>query len=226
MQNQLRTVNAATGATTVRNSFVFSGGAWNPGTFVSDASGNVYAQSFDRTVYTFNALTGQVVHDVMGDTSMGQLRLSSSGQLIGIGYDPGSMRNEVRVMNPITGATTLLNSFTFTSGAYRPFTVSIDLTGNRLYAMASDAALHAFDLTTGASLPTVPADTTMDTLASDGAGGLIGISYNDALTQFEIRTLNALTGATAVLNTFEFDSGGYRPSSFLVDPALNPILVT
>jgi outer membrane protein assembly factor BamB len=165
-QNQIRAVDPLTGATTLLNSFTFSSNSWNPETFSADSQlGRIYTQSGDQAVYTFNAYNGQILHTAVADTAMGAMDIGLAGNLIGISYNPVSMENEVRVLNPSTGKTTLLNTANVSSGGYFAGTLVVAPALNRFYVQSGDATLYTFDLTTGQILNSKLADTQMQELA-------------------------------------------------------------
>jgi len=221
-QNQIRVVHPLTGSTTLLNSFAFSSGGWNSETFaVNSQSGRLYAQSGDQTIYTFDASNGQILSGAVANSAMSAMDIGISGNLIGISYDSVSMENEIRVLNPSTGNTTLLNSFTFSSGGFFPGTFAVAPSLNRFYVQSGDATVYTFDLTTGQILHTRLADTSMQALSYWKAGELIGIDYNGSTMQNEVRILDPATGTTTLLNTFTFSSGGWIDTTFTVDSSGN-----
>ena len=221
-QNQIRSVDPLTGATTLLNSFSFSSNSWNPETFSANAQlGRLYAQSGDQTVYTFGAYSGQILNSVVADTGMGAMNIGLSGNLIGISYNPVSMENEVRSLNPLTGNTVLLNTVNFSGGGYSGGTLAVAPTLNRFYIQSGDDTVYTFDLTTGQILNTKVADTSMQVLTYLGPGDLIGIDYNPQTMQNEVRIVNPATGATTLLNSLVFSSGGWYGDTFTIDAASN-----
>lgn len=218
-QNQIRRVNPLTGSTVLLNSFSFSSGGWNAETFsIDQASGRIYAQSGDQTLYTFGAYSGQILNNVVADTSLGAMDVGLSGNLVGISYNLTSMENEVRSANPATGTMTLLNSFNFSGGGYLPGTFATVPALNRFYVLSGDNTIYTFDLTTGQVLHTSP-NASMESLAYWKAGELIGIAYDPQSMQNEVRILDPNTGATTLLNSFTFSSGGWIDTTFTVDQA-------
>ena len=63
------------------------------------------------------------------------LRAEPNGTLIGIGYNSSIGQNFIAKLDPVTGAVTTLNSFTFDSGAWIP--TSLTISGDDLYAISS-----------------------------------------------------------------------------------------
>jgi len=188
---------------------------------VNSQSGRLYAQSGDQTIYTFDASNGQILSGAVANSAMSAMDIGISGNLIGISYDSVSMENEIRVLNPSTGNTTLLNSFTFSSGGFFPGTFAVAPSLNRFYVQSGDATVYTFDLTTGQILHTRLADTSMQALSYWKAGELIGIDYNGSTMQNEVRILDPATGTTTLLNTFTFSSGGWIDTTFTVDSSGN-----
>jgi len=187
MQNQIRTLDPASGITRLLNTFTFSSGGWYPGTFTLDPdSDRFYVQAGDGTLYTFDLKTGQILTTQMADTLMQTLAVKKlrtgekskrdgwrkpiagedRGLLIGISYNPGLMQNQIRTLDPASGITRLLNTFTFSSGGWYPGTFTLDPDSDRFYVQAGDGTLYTFDLRTGQILTTQMADTLMQTLAA------------------------------------------------------------
>jgi WD40 repeat protein len=217
-QNQVRLVNPVTGSTTLLNTFTFSSGGWNGETFsVNSQSALLYAQSGDQTVYTFDAKSGHILNSVVADTGMSAMDIGLGSNLIGISYDPVSMENEIRAVDPSTGHTTLLNTFAFSSGGFFPGTLASVPSLNRFYVQSGDGTVYTFDLTTGQILNARLADTTMQALSYWKAGELIGIDYNPGTMQNEVRILDPSTGTTTLLSSLAFSSGGWIDTTFAVD---------
>ena len=128
---------------------------------------------------------------------------------VGVGYNSTTNKNEIVSINPSTGATSVLNSFTFDSGGY--FGIVPGQQGN-FYALSSALTLYDFNATTGQILSTTPISyPSLQTIVSLPSG-LKGIGYNASTNKNEIVSINAKTGAISVLNSFSFDSAGYNGS--------------
>ena len=84
--------------------------------------------------------------------------VSSFGYILGIGFNGTTMQNEVRRVDPVTGVSTLLNSFMFSSGSWTAQIV-VDEAANRFYAESGDHKLYQFDVATGAILSITTLDT-------------------------------------------------------------------
>jgi hypothetical protein len=76
---------------------------------------------------------------------------------IGISYNTETMQNEVRTIDPTTGASSLLNSLVFDNGGWTGH-ISVDVGSNSFYTISGGNRLYKFDLTTGAILATVSPD--------------------------------------------------------------------
>jgi hypothetical protein len=220
-QNEIRTVNPLNGQTKLLNSFTFDSGGWVSETLVvNSAVGRFYAESSAPTLYTFDLASGQISSTVALDTLMEAMALDTHGRLIGIDYNSVTSQNEIRTVNPLNGQTKLLNSFTFDSGGWVSETLVVNSAVGKFFAESSAPTLYTFDLASGQISSTVALDTLMEALALDTHGRLIGIDFNSATSQNEIRTVNPLSGQTKLLNSFTFDSGGWVSETLVVNSAV------
>ena len=67
--------------------------------------------------------------------------------LVGISYNDSTGQNEIHQIDPNTGTSILILSFSFDSGAYSAF--CIDSQTNTAFAVSSARTLYQFDLNTG-----------------------------------------------------------------------------
>ena len=210
-----------TGTTVLLNSFDFSSGFWSPGTVGSDPSVGIdYALSSDYTLYTFNASSGSILTAASLDTYMQAINSPSSGQFVGIDYNGSTLHNKLRSINPVTGTTTWLNSFDFSSGGWYPDTFRSDPSAGIVYAISADNTLYAFNASSGiiGSMVNLNTLTPIVTIDRASSGQLIGIGYNSMTSQWEFRRIDPLTGATTLLNSFNFSPGVYT-YTFRSDPS-------
>jgi hypothetical protein len=150
--NEFRSINATAGTTAVLNSFDFSSGSWNPGTFLSDPSaGTAYAVSGDNNIYTFSISSGAILSARALDASVSALGIGLNGELVGLSTS-GSPRQFLSI-NPVNGATTVLN----TSNLPSVTDFDTNPAAGTAYAL-SDKTLYTFDLSSGAVLTTVTLD--------------------------------------------------------------------
>jgi hypothetical protein len=209
-QNEIRSIDTATGQTTLLNSFTFDSGTWVEGTVVSNPSaGKLYVESGAQTLYTFDLASGEILSTAPLQMFMQALIVDRQDRLIGIDYSSNTRHNEIRLVNPNNGNAVLLNSFSFDSGTWVEGTVVSNPSAGKLYVESGAQTLYTFDLASGQILSTVPLDTSLQALAVDAYGLLIGIDYLSATGQNELRRVDPTTGKTRVLNTFAFDSGGW-----------------
>lgn len=137
----------------------------------------------------------------------------ANAQLSGLVYNSGTGNWEYRALNPISGATTLLNAFAMPDGFDSFLT---DPSGGSAYVQ-SGSTLYGLNLASGAILNTP----TLDTMIAGygvGNGGLVGLDYNSGTGNWEYRDINPVTGGTTLLNSFTLPDG-YESSSFLTDPS-------
>jgi probable HAF family extracellular repeat protein len=73
--------------------------------------------------------------------------------LLGIGYNSTTRQNYLASIDPATGATTVLNSFVFSSGGW--LAPSLTAANGNVYALSSDSHLYDFDATTGAIISVI-----------------------------------------------------------------------
>ena len=126
---------------------------------------------------------------------------SLNAGMVGITYNEATMHNEVRGIDVTSGATLLLQSFDFNTGAWQPPIVA-DPSGDRFYAQSSDGMLYTFDALTGQTLSTAPLDTYMQSFVAM-TSGIVGITYNEATRHNEVHQLDPTSGATTLLQSFD-----------------------
>src|SRR5690349_18902929 len=79
-QNEIRTLDPASGLTTLLNTISFGG--FNSATFALDvANGRFYEQAGDGNLYRFDLATGNLISITPADTTMGALAVRSDGSL-------------------------------------------------------------------------------------------------------------------------------------------------
>jgi len=223
-KNEVRTMDAVTGNTVLLNSFTPSSPTWAPNTLSVDLrTSHLYAESPDQILYTFELTTGRMLNRIFIGMTMEAMRARQDDLLIGIDFDTVKNQYEVRTVHSTTGTTDLLNSFTFRSGGWAPGTFCLNVGANRFYAQAVDRTLYTFDLTTGRILALIPTEVNIQVLAARADGLLIGIARNLVTLDYEIRSMNPVTGATVLLNTFNFSSNGWNLSTFTLDRPNNRI---
>ena len=149
-QYELRQINPNTGASTLIASLAFDTQDWSQSSFCADReSGSVYAESTAGTLYTINFTTGAMAKTSL-DRTFQALRTGTGGSLAGIFHNTSTARNELRQIDPTTGASTLVASFSFDSAFWPTDTFGLDSAGNSAYAVSSNGTLYSLDLTTGA----------------------------------------------------------------------------
>ena len=207
------TLNPVSGATTLLNSFALPDG-YAGGSFLTDPStGSAYLQS-GNSLYDLNLASGAVLNVATLDTVIVGYGLGNGG-LVSLDFNSGTGNWEYRNLNPVTGVTTLLNTFTlpdgFASGSFLtdPSTGSAYLqSGNNLYNL---------NLASGAIMNISTPDTMIAAYAF-GNGGLVSLDFNSGTGNWEYRDLNPVTGVTTLLNAFPLPDG-YLSSSLLADPS-------
>ena len=140
--------------------------------------------------------------------------------LFGISYNSTTEKNEARMIDPVTGSSSLLKSFVFSSG-WNPESLVVDVSANRFYAASGDNKLYTFDLSTGAILATPELDTHFQQIEIGKNGGLLGVSYNDTTEKNEARRIDPVAGSSSLLKSFVFSSGTWLPGSLVVDVSAN-----
>lgn len=141
----------------------------------------------------------------------------SMANLIGLAYNSSTAQNEIRSVDPQSGSTTLLNSFTFSSGSSRAATFISDPLFGRAYVVSGDDKLYSFSLSSGALLAMPQIDTSFTAIDRAGNGQLVGINFSGSQAQF--RSINPATGTTTLLNTFTF-ANGFSLGTFVADPSV------
>ena len=206
-----RALNPISGATTLLNAFAMPDGF---DSFLTDPSGgSAYVQS-GSTLYDLNLASGAILNTPTLDTMIAGYGVGNGG-LVGLDYNSGTGNWEYRDINPVTGGTTLLNSFTLPDG-YESSSFLTDPATSSAY-LQSGSTLYDLNLASGAILNTP----TLDTMIAGygvGNGGLVGLDYNSGTGNWEYRDINPVTGGTTLLNSFTLPDG-YESSSFLTDPS-------
>jgi hypothetical protein len=202
--NQVVSINGTSGAATVLNTFTFSGGGYFGG-LTPGKSDNFYALSSNDTLYDFNATTGQIISDVPLTYPV-ESYISTPSGFVGVGYDASTQQNQVVAFNATTGAATVLNSFQFDSGFYNGEMVAGP--DSNFYMLSSAGTLYDFADKTGQIISETPLSYAFQTIV-ETPSGLVGIGYDASAQQNQILSINTTSGATTVLNSFNFDSGGY-----------------
>jgi hypothetical protein len=207
LHNQYLCVDSLTGTIAVLNTFDFDTGFWT-GVLISDAASNeAYALSSGKTLYTFDLNSGAVKRSV--PTGMDLIAPAFGGQLVGIkNVSSGSF--EFHSVDPVTGTTTMLSSFTLSSGYYSDSFITDLVSGvggsqGTAYFLESPNILHLFNVTTGAALGTTVLSGNIIGLATSPNGMLISIQFNGG--QWGVYSINPVSGNTVLLNTFNPSSG-------------------
>ena len=162
-RNEFRSIDPVTGVTTLLNSFTFSSGGFLSATFTCDpATGKAYTIS-GGSLYSFSLSSGAVLSVAALNASMQVLGPGLAGNLVGIAYNSATARNEFRSIDPVTGVTTLLNSFTFSSGGFLSATFTCDPATGKAYTI-SGGSLYSFSLSSGAVLSVAALNASMQTM--------------------------------------------------------------
>jgi len=146
---------------------------------------------------------------------------SSAATLVSIN-GAGTGLFELRHIDTATGASTLINGFTFDTNFWFANTLNVDPSTNQVYAVSSSTTLHQIDPTTAAIVDQHPlAVTNLQSLGFRGDGQLIGLNGAGS-GMHTVRTIDPTDGSTSALNTFAFDSAGFWfNSTYDVDAANN-----
>jgi hypothetical protein len=208
-QNELRSIDPWTGSSSLLNAFSFGTNGWRADTLVSDpSSGIICAISADNRLFRFDSVTGAFLGAPNTGSMIAAMDQGYAG-LVGISYNASTSQNEFRTVDPASGTTTLLQSFTFGSGGWRPSTFVSDPTAGVAYAVSSDNRLYTFSLATGALLANPAMDSVVQALDL-ASSGLVGISYNASTGQQELRSIDGATGNSTLISAFTFSSGGWN----------------
>lgn len=148
------------------------------------------------------------------------------GSLIGVTWNSTTEENEIRTVDPNTGTSSVVNTLTFDTGYWWPYTFGLYAPVGRCYATSSSNTLYVLDTTTGELLWTVPFDIEMQEWMPAGNGLLIGIGWNSTTQENELRTADPATGIWSFLNSFTFDTGYWFALSFSVDPSVGQCYAT
>jgi outer membrane protein assembly factor BamB len=166
--------------------------------------GKAYTQSSKNNLYEIDTLTGAIL-SVKSIPTMQTMTSTGNGSLFGVTYNSVTGKNEIYSIDTTTGFTTLLNSFAFDSGSWN---AELIRSNDRVFAQSSSGTIYEFNVSTGAIVSTTAGIPGMSLLAND-AGSLVGISYNNTTSKNELYSIDRVSGATSLLNSFDLDSG-YR----------------
>ena len=124
---------------------------------IAASSTDIYATTQDDELYDINAVTGAIKH-IVTTAGFEAIRVAGS-QLIGLGYDTSTNQNYLASIDPATGASTLLSSFTSSSGYWWPATFVANATD--VYLVSTSDDIYDFDATTGAIKSVEPLTTAL-----------------------------------------------------------------
>ncbi|HEV2842434.1 MAG TPA: delta-60 repeat domain-containing protein [Chthoniobacterales bacterium] len=225
--NQFLCINPGTGAITVANCFDFDSGYWLADSFTTDvSSGKAYAVSSAGTLYTFS-LTSGIIQQT-NPLGISLIRLGLGGTLAGIRQLSSGF--EFHSIDPTTGGSTTLSSFTMPG--YYPATFVTDLVNGpagsqgTAYILATDYKLYTFNVTTGALLGTPQLSTTVTGIDVGTNGNLIGLLSVPAMSyQWELHSIDPVTGNNAMLSSFNTAPNGIYVSTFKSNPSTNTVHV-
>lgn len=223
--NQYLCFNPATGATIVLNCFDYDSGFWYPNSFTTDLStSSAYAVSTAGTLYTFNLTSGNIQRFVPLGISV--IRPGLKGTLVGI-KNTSSGLFEFHSIDPVTGSSTPLGSFTLSAGYFASTFLTDLATGpagsqGTAYLLSGDHKLYTFNVTTGALLGTPQLSATVSGIGLGVNGNLIGIQSNSSSGKWELHSIVPATGSSTMLSSFDLPSG---LNTFTSDPATNTVYV-
>ncbi len=134
MHNEFLSLDPATGVTTVLNTFDFSTGFWLGDLVPIAGLGTAYAFSEDNKLYTFDYASGAILSAVPLDIAqnMATFMQGVGGKLVGINYNSISGDAEFRSIDPVTGATVLLNTVTLSGNGLASGMVGEPNLGSRM----------------------------------------------------------------------------------------------
>jgi hypothetical protein len=203
-RNDLYSIDAKQGVATFLNSIDFEAGEaiWQ----LTIENARAYTQSSRNNLYEIDTLTGGML-SVKSIPMMQTMTSRGNGSLFGVTYNPSTNQNEVFSIDVATGATTFLNSFVFDSGSWNADLVR---SNNRVFAQSSIGTLYEFDLGNGSIVSTKPGLVGFQSMVSNNQGSLVGILYNVTTSKNEFHSIDPISGTTSLLNSFNFDSFGWR----------------
>jgi hypothetical protein len=168
-KNEIRTVDPATGVSSLLTEVAFDDGFWRFGTFTVDTKAKrIYVMSSSNTLYVFDSTTGQPLPTQQVTLPLQALQATGDGGLIGIWYNDNAdedKKNAIYRVDPTTGASTRLKSFRFDSKFWRLGTFSVNTTAKRLWIMSSANTLYELDANTGQIVSIVSVDQSFQSLA-------------------------------------------------------------
>jgi hypothetical protein len=190
--NQFLSIDAESGAATVLNTFDFSSGGWRSTTFTVDpAAGMAYALSDDALLYRFDLVTGAIIGVPTATADLQAVAPGNTG-LVAICYNASISQNQFLAVDPVSGTVSTLNSFNFSSGAWRPESLTVDSAAGIAYAVSSDDHLYRFDIATGAILGS-PSPTAFVQAMNLGSAGLVSIGLNLATGHNQFMAIDPAT---------------------------------
>jgi hypothetical protein len=160
---EYRNINPITGSTILLNTFALPDGLIS-GSLVTDPStGSAYLQT-GNSLYELNLASGTVLNTPTLDTMIAGYGVGNGG-LVGLDYNSGTGNWEYRNINPVTGSTTLLNTFVLPDGLISDSFVTDPSTGTAY--LLSGNSLYELNLASGAVLNTSTPDTFMQAIGVD-----------------------------------------------------------
>lgn len=141
---------------------------------------------------------------------------TAEAALLGLNYNISTSQNEIRRIDPSTGTSSVISSFSFDSGWWFPSTFAVDNQSNSAFAVSTNNTLYRIDLITGSYAKSTLSQP-IQILGIGTDSSLISISKNNSTSKNELQRINPDTGVVSVISSFAFDSEGWYPSTFAVD---------
>lgn len=133
------------------------------------------------------------------------LLATSFGQLVGLSYNSQTGENEFRSVDPGTGQSTVLNTFTLESGYSGFFS---NPSKNEAYILSGPNQLIRFNLTTGELIGSTEMDVQYPTTTTGGPTGLTVAVSNHPDPTFDLKSLDPLSGETTLITSFQSNGIG------------------
>lgn len=208
--NELFNIDQTTGKSSFLLSFKFDSG-WYENFFVDTKNSIAFAVSTEKTLYKFN-LKDLSYNFISLDRQIQSMEAGPDGFLIGIDYNYINGMNELFKIDPSTGKSYFLLSFSLDSEGYDKFFV--DSENYTAYLVSTANTLYRFSLI-DINYSTVSIDHPMQAIEVGSNGFLIGIDYNYTTEKNELFRIDPATGESSFLLSFSLDSGWY--DKFFVD---------
>lgn len=150
---EFRSVDPTTGTTTMLSTFSLPSGyvsdsfVTDPSTGPAGTAGTAYLVSGDHKLYTFNVTTGALLGTPLLASGIGTIALGSNGQLVAIANTSTAGQFDFRSIDPSTGNSAVLNTFSLPNGYIGSSFVSYP-SANVAYVVSGND-LVTFDLSAG-----------------------------------------------------------------------------